>query len=72
MPESSSAAPAKPTPLPWRPVLPVILTLFANSVIMTLPFPFLPFMIRVSFRNSCAADGEQDGGLLLCWRLPLA
>eukprot|EP00042_Codosiga_hollandica_P036980 m.287435 g.287435 ORF g.287435 m.287435 type:complete len:644 (-) comp55017_c0_seq7:222-2153(-) len=37
---------ARVTPLPMGIVLVVSLALFINSVIMTLPFPYLPFLIR--------------------------
>ena len=35
------------TPLPMRPIIAILLLQFSNSVIMTLPFPFLPFLVRV-------------------------
>lgn len=34
------------TPLPLRPILSVLVVLFANSMVMTLPFSFLPFLVR--------------------------
>jgi len=34
------------TPLPRRPVIAVLVSLFANSMVMTMPFAFLPFMVR--------------------------